>query len=110
MSEQDLNDESLFDDMTLDSNLYCETDMMGGDSDDDDDDDDVVFSNDQHLPLLTTIQMMMTMWPKPPSDHSSHLDDFSFGTGTSASIILSMSMPLRVERCVPSKMFERMPY
>jgi hypothetical protein len=55
MSEQDLNDESLFDDMTLDSNLYCETDMMGGDSDDDDDDDDVVYSNDQHLPLLTTI-------------------------------------------------------
>jgi hypothetical protein len=52
----------------------------------------------------------MTMWPKLPSDHSSHLDDFSSGTGTSASIILSMSMPLRVERCVPSKMFERMPY
>jgi hypothetical protein len=44
-SEQDLNDESLFGDMTLDSNLHRETDMMGCDSDDDDD-DDVVFSND----------------------------------------------------------------
>ena len=65
-SEQDLNDESLFDDMTLDSNFHCETDMMGGDNDDDDN-DDVVFSNDQHLPLLTTIRMMMMMmmmWPK----------------------------------------------
>ena len=36
-------DESLFGDMTLDSNLHCEMDMMGGDGDDDDD-DDVVFS------------------------------------------------------------------
>ena len=44
-SEQDLNDESLFGDMTLDSNLHCEMDMMGGDGDDDDD-NDVVFSID----------------------------------------------------------------
>ena len=44
-SGQDLNDESLFGDMTLDSNLHCEMDMMGGDGDDDDD-NDVVFSID----------------------------------------------------------------
>ena len=49
-SEQDLNDESLFGDMTLDSNLHREMDMMGVDGgDDDDDDDDVVFSNDTTL-------------------------------------------------------------
>ena len=50
-SEQDLNDESLFGDMTLDSNLHREMDMMGvdGGDDDDDDDDDVVFSNDTTL-------------------------------------------------------------
>jgi len=41
-----LNDESLFGDMTLDSNLHREKDMMGGDGGDDDDDDDVVFSID----------------------------------------------------------------
>jgi len=43
---------------------------------------------------------------KAVPDHSSHLDDFSSGTGTSASIVSSMSMPLRVGRCVPSKMFD----
>ena len=50
-SEQDLNDESLFGDMTLDSNLHREMDMMGVDGGDDDDDDDanVVFSNDTTL-------------------------------------------------------------
>ena len=42
----DLNDESLFGDMTLDSNLDREMDIMGGDGDDDDDNDDVVFSID----------------------------------------------------------------
>ena len=42
-------DESLFGDMTLDSNLHREMDMMGVDGDDDDDDDDVVFSNDTTL-------------------------------------------------------------
>ena len=46
-SEQDLNDESLFGDMTSDSNLDREMDMMGVDGGvDDDDDDDVVFNND----------------------------------------------------------------
>ena len=46
----DLNDESLFGDMTLDSNLDREMDIMGGD-DDDDDDDDVVFSIDSDTDL-----------------------------------------------------------
>jgi hypothetical protein len=46
-SVSDLNDESLFGDMTLDSNLDREMDIMGGDGDDDDDDNnDVVFSID----------------------------------------------------------------
>ena len=46
-----MNDESLFGDMTLDSNLHREMDMMGvdGGDDDDDGDDDVVFSNDTTL-------------------------------------------------------------
>ena len=111
-SEQDLNDESLFGDMTLDSNLHREMDMMGvdGGDDDDDDDDDVVFSNDTTLNSPDAIRMMMmTMWPKLP-DHRSHLGNFSCGTGTSASIVLSMSMPLRDGRCVSLKMFERMSY
>ena len=44
-SEEDLNDESLFGEMTRDNNLRRETDDMGCDSDDDDD-DDVLFTND----------------------------------------------------------------
>ena len=112
-SEQDLNDESLFGDMTLDSNLHCEMDMMGvdGGDDDDDDDDDVVFSND------TTLNSSddgsddnddnVAKATRPPR---SHLNNFSCGTGTSASIVLSMSMPLRDGRCMSLKMFERMSY
>ena len=45
-SEQDLNDASLFGDMTLDSNLHRIMDILGGDGDDDDDDDDIVFYNE----------------------------------------------------------------
>ena len=39
-------DESLFGDMTLDSNLHRIMDILGGDGDDDDDDDDIVFYNE----------------------------------------------------------------
>ena len=40
-----MNDES-FGDLTLDSNLHREMDILGGDGDDDDDDDDIVFYNE----------------------------------------------------------------
>jgi predicted DNA-binding helix-hairpin-helix protein len=49
------------------------------------------------------------MWPKLP-DHQSHLDDFSCGTGTSASIGIKHEYAIADGRCVSSKMFERMSY
>ena len=88
-----MNDESLFGDMTLDSNLHreMEMDMMGGDGDDDDD-DDVVFSintspNSSDTDLDDDDDVAKATIP-PKS-----LENFSSGTGTSASFVSSMSMP-----------------